>query len=235
MLHKIKHHSKRFAKNVINRIRGFTLIELLVVIAILGILAAAVLVAINPGKRMAQARDAQRKNDIAAIANALVGYYTLTGEYPTFETTCDTSRGKAAGAATTDCSTATTDTNWGTCNSSAICTQLVNRQAFLKQLPIDPINNQIYYYQYEPSFTNSEAYCSLTIPNRCQLYWIGARLEAVDNPTKIGKIVFRCTDDPNLLPDANGQAKGAGCHEVEYPSSAGNDSFDIIHPPNKLY
>ena len=43
---------------------GFTLIELLIVIAILGILAAAVLVAANPGKRTKQARDAARKNDI---------------------------------------------------------------------------------------------------------------------------------------------------------------------------
>jgi len=34
---------------------GFTLIELLIVIAILGILAAAVLVAINPAKRTRQA------------------------------------------------------------------------------------------------------------------------------------------------------------------------------------
>ena len=70
---------------------GFTLIELLIVIAILGILAAAVLVAINPGKRTAQARDAQRKNDISAIANASIGYLVLAGSYPQ-ENTCDSSR-----------------------------------------------------------------------------------------------------------------------------------------------
>jgi len=61
---------------------SFTLIELLIVIAILGILAAAVLVTVNPSKRAAQARDAQRKNDISAIANALIGYYALIGVYP---------------------------------------------------------------------------------------------------------------------------------------------------------
>src|SRR3989344_5442812 len=71
---------------------AFTLIELLIVIAILGILAAAVLVAINPGKRNAQARDALRKSQVNGIANALIGYYTLTGEYPR-EMNCDTSRG----------------------------------------------------------------------------------------------------------------------------------------------
>ena len=65
--------------------KGFTLIELLIVIAILGILAAAVLVAINPGKRTRQAQDAKRKNDIGALATELQGYYTSPGQgnYPT--------------------------------------------------------------------------------------------------------------------------------------------------------
>jgi len=64
--------------------RGFTLIELLIVIAILGILAAAVLVAINPGKRTRQAQDAKRKNDIGALATEIQGYYTApgSGTYP---------------------------------------------------------------------------------------------------------------------------------------------------------
>lgn len=63
---------------------GFTLIELLIVIAILGILAAAVLVAINPVKRQNQARDAQTKGDIGAIATALLAYYTShDGGFPT--------------------------------------------------------------------------------------------------------------------------------------------------------
>src|SRR3989337_2827299 len=59
--------------------KGFTLIELLIVIAILGILAAAVLVAINPGKRTRQAQDAKRKNDIGALATELQGFYTSPG------------------------------------------------------------------------------------------------------------------------------------------------------------
>lgn len=66
------------------RLKGFTLIELLIVIAILGILAAAVLVAINPGKRTRQANDAKRKNDIGALATEMQGYYTSPGQgcYP---------------------------------------------------------------------------------------------------------------------------------------------------------
>lgn len=63
---------------------GFTLIELLIVIAILGILAAAVLVAVNPAKRQKQARDSARKNDIGQLATALQAFYTTPGQgtYP---------------------------------------------------------------------------------------------------------------------------------------------------------
>src|SRR3989338_7046373 len=72
-------------KSAQKKLRGFTLIELLIVIAILGILAAAVLVAINPGKRTRQAQDAKRKNDIGALATEVQGYYTSPGKgfYPT--------------------------------------------------------------------------------------------------------------------------------------------------------
>lgn len=66
------------------KFRGFTLIELLIVIAILGILAAAVLVAVNPAKRQNQAKDAQIKSDIGQIATALQAYFTApgAGSYP---------------------------------------------------------------------------------------------------------------------------------------------------------
>ena len=66
------------------KFRGFTLIELLIVIAILGILAAAVLVAVNPTKRQNQAKDATIKADIGSIATAAQAYYTSpgAGTYP---------------------------------------------------------------------------------------------------------------------------------------------------------
>ncbi|MBI5004048.1 type II secretion system protein [Candidatus Kaiserbacteria bacterium] len=50
---------------------GFTLIEILIVIGLIAILAGIVLVAINPARQFAQARDAQRQSDIQTILNAV--------------------------------------------------------------------------------------------------------------------------------------------------------------------
>jgi type IV pilus assembly protein PilA len=58
-------------KKTLKREEGFTLIELLVVIGIIGILAAIVLVAVNPGRQFAQARDTQRRSDLLQITNAV--------------------------------------------------------------------------------------------------------------------------------------------------------------------
>jgi len=51
---------------------GFTLIELLIVIGIIGFLAAAILVAVDPVKRIQDSRDAKRWAEVNAILNAIL-------------------------------------------------------------------------------------------------------------------------------------------------------------------
>lgn len=62
--------------------KGFTLIELLIVIAILGVLAAGVLVAIDPVEQLARGRDTGRKSAVTQLGRALQAYYTSNSAYP---------------------------------------------------------------------------------------------------------------------------------------------------------
>ncbi|MFA6375996.1 MAG: type II secretion system protein [Candidatus Paceibacterota bacterium] len=58
-------------KKTKNRESGFTLIEILVVIGMIALLAAIVIVAINPARQFAQGRNTQRVSNVNAILNAI--------------------------------------------------------------------------------------------------------------------------------------------------------------------
>lgn len=74
-----------------NSISGFTLVELIVVVGVIAILISITLVAVNPGRQFANARDSQRRSDLYSITNALYQYATenngnLPEDFPETET-----------------------------------------------------------------------------------------------------------------------------------------------------
>jgi type IV pilus assembly protein PilA len=112
-----------------NILRGFTLIEVLLVIAILAILAAIVIVAINPGKQFAEAQNAQRRNDVRSILEAVYQYSVDNyGSYP----------GDIVLGA--DC-----DDGADICRSGMSCDgvnldSLIEEQKYLVDIPSDPVS-----------------------------------------------------------------------------------------------
>ena len=139
--------------------KGFTLVELIIVIAIIALLAAATFVAVDPVKRLGDARNAQRWADITAIADSYQLYRTdnstrtpfthgaqHTGHYGiTFE--IDASTGGSYGSDTCTATDTTAMVNlWGLVTSSP--------SAYIGDIPDDPQGPEVGasdYYFYEDS------------------------------------------------------------------------------------
>jgi prepilin-type N-terminal cleavage/methylation domain-containing protein len=108
--------------------RGFTLLEVLLVVAIIAILAGIVIIAINPGKNLADSRNAQRSSDVATIIDAVYQYMLdNNGTVPT-----------AIG--TTAVEMCKTSVAPATCTSSSLTdlTVVTTGGKYIASLPIDP-------------------------------------------------------------------------------------------------
>lgn len=124
---------------------GFTLIELLVVIGIIGILAAIVLVAVNPGRQFAQARNTQRQGDLLQITNAI---YQFAAEHDGNLPGTDDSVAVPNFPSAADCDTAAEATEIGTAGFDLGAAGFVDGgddgvdepivSTFIANIPVDP-------------------------------------------------------------------------------------------------
>jgi len=116
-------------KNIkIKRQKGFTLLEVLLVVAVIAILAGIVIIAINPGKNLGDARNSQRQADVTTILNGIYQYaLDNNGSLPSGITA----------TATEMCATGTAP---ATCTSSTLVdlSVLTSTGKYLVALPKDP-------------------------------------------------------------------------------------------------
>ncbi len=118
---------------------AFTLIELLVAVGVLAVLAAIVLVAVDPAKRFAQARDARRSAETYSILNAILNYMSDNGGAVPPGLDGDAGTSQVLGTAGSGCNTGCTQA--GTTQSSCLdlTTALVDK--YIVSIPIDPRGN----------------------------------------------------------------------------------------------
>lgn len=118
--------------------KGFTLIELIIVVAIIGLLAAALFVAVDPAKRIGQARDAQRWSDITSMLNAILTYTVDNTTLPTDVSNLTAGQNYAIDVDTSSAS----GTYTCTAISATALTKAILKQslvgAFLATIPVDP-------------------------------------------------------------------------------------------------
>lgn len=110
-----------------NKKKGFTLLEILLVVAAIGILAGIVILALNPGKQLADTRNSQRSVDVNTILNAVYQYsLDNDGSLP--------SSIGITGTATPEpiCITG------GTCTNETDLSVLTNNGDYLVSIPTDP-------------------------------------------------------------------------------------------------
>ncbi len=116
--------------------KGFTLVELLVVIGIIVILLSVVLVAVDPGKRLKQSRDAVRRQDVGDIIESVLQY--AADNNGSFPSGIDGTAGsyQVLGTNTTGCNTTCSAVTTAVASCLDLSSTLV--PTYLASIPIDP-------------------------------------------------------------------------------------------------
>jgi|SRR5947209_13634291 len=127
-------------KNNLQTNRGFTLIELLIVIAIIAALAVTVFVALNPLKRLQDARDSRRTSDVEGILTAI--HESIVDNKGSLPTNMPIAGGSEVQLGNGSSGCAITNAVSGCAVTATICADLntgaTNLTKYLKSMPIDP-------------------------------------------------------------------------------------------------
>lgn len=175
-------------KTVAVPVEGFTLIELLVVIGIIAILAALILLAINPAEMQRKGRDATRLNDMVTLRKAL-DLSIQDGEVLSGTTAIPFTGGS------TGTRTASSPTNYVGMNVSK----------YISILPIDPRQNATTATVISDGTTSIAAGAMVySFASDGQYYELNSYLESTDNNDKIlndggnSVILYEIGTDPGL-------------------------------------
>ena len=106
--------------------RAFTLIEILLVVAAIAILAGIVILAINPGKQLAETRNTQRRSDVNTILNAVHQW--------------EIDNSGALPSAIPDDAGVICKTDSSNCNDFIDLSDLTTDEKYLTSMPVDPTN-----------------------------------------------------------------------------------------------
>jgi type IV pilus assembly protein PilA len=108
---------------------GFTMLEILLVVAMIAILAGIVIFAINPGKQLAEARNAQRRVDVNTILNAVYQY------------SIDSNGILPPSISTTPAEVCAVEQPPGDCSGYVDLSAILTNQKYLTGMPRDPIGD----------------------------------------------------------------------------------------------
>jgi len=123
---------KRFFTLRSRQAQGFTLIELLIVIGIIAILAGIIYVAVDPARRLQEARDAERWGSVNAILNGVLKYTVDNqGDFPSALVGVDTAPHCIGSGSCPACAATTTIST-----SVDLAPDLVDE--YLSAIPADP-------------------------------------------------------------------------------------------------
>jgi prepilin-type N-terminal cleavage/methylation domain-containing protein len=180
---------------------SFTLVELLIVIAILAVLAAAVVIVLNPAELLSQARDGERSQDIKTLGDALAilvvdnssvslgTYKTVYISIPDTSSTCAniTDLPTLPSGWTYHCVTEANLKNIDSTGWLPLDLSSITGGSPIPSLPTDPTNNATYHYSYIPSSST---------------YGLSANIESVkhrqSNQSGVFTTNFIAGSNPNL-------------------------------------